>query len=200
MEQRVTYQTFRQAIFERDASAWVEIVHYCRPLMIVWANRFRATLDIGEFSEDIADEAFARASVALTPHRFAAFPSVGSLMAYLRRCVKATVIDYARAARTRARQQQALVESEQSATPEQIVNEEMTKLELWQLINSLIGSDLERIVFTESFVYSLPPREIIARHPAMFADVAAVYCMKRNLTERLQRNPMLRQRFEELLS
>ena len=41
-------------------------------------------------------------------------------------------------------------------------------------------------------VHELPPRDILARHPHVFSDIAAVYAAKRNLMTRLQRSPELR--------
>jgi hypothetical protein len=52
----------------------------------------------------------------------------------------------------------------------------------------LAASEAERIVVVESFAYGMSPREILARHPRLFPDVAAIYGAKRNLFARLQRN------------
>ena len=52
-------------------------------------------------------------------------------------------------------------------------------------------------MLTESFAYDLPPRAILARHPTLFADVDAIYTIKRNLIERLKRNPDMRRLYQE---
>jgi hypothetical protein len=44
----------------------------------------------------------------------------------------------------------------------------------------------------------LPPRDIQARHPDLFANVNEVYSAKRNLLNRLQRNPDLQRLHREM--
>jgi DNA-directed RNA polymerase specialized sigma24 family protein len=167
--------------------------------MISWANRARAEIVVDELSEDLADQAFSRAWAALKPDQFAAFPNAATLIGYLRSCVGATVIDCARAQSSRARAVQKL-DLGRVLTPEQIVMEQMEYSELCQFISELVQTEQDRIVLLESFVYQLPPREILARYPDAFADIAAVYRIKRNLFDRLQRSPELRRRYEELLA
>ena len=55
----------------------------------------------------------------------------------------------------------------------------------------------ERVVLTERFVWNLPPRTILTRHPALFADVMAIYAAIRNLCDRLRRNPELRRFYDQ---
>ncbi len=197
MEQDVIYETFRRAIFERDADAWAELAARFRPLLIAWANRARARV-IDELSEDLADQAFCRAWAALKPEQFADFPNAATLIAYLRSCVGATVIDYARAQSSRARAVQK-IEVDEVLTPEQIVIAQMEYNELWDLVYCLVETDQERIILIESFAYDLPPREILARHMDVFANIVDVYRIKRNLFNRLQSNLELRRMYEQLL-
>jgi len=197
VEQDVIYETFRRAIFERDADAWAELAARFRPLLIAWANRARARV-IDELSEDLADQAFCRAWAALKPEQFADFPNAATLIAYLRSCVGATVIDYARAQSSRARAVQK-IEVDEVLTPEQIVIAQMEYNELWDLVYCLVETDQERIILIESFAYDLPPREILARHMDVFANIVDVYRIKRNLFNRLQSNLELRRMYEQLL-
>jgi DNA-directed RNA polymerase specialized sigma24 family protein len=198
VEHDVIYETFRRAIFGRDADAWAELAVRFRPLMIAWANRARAEMVIDERSEDLADQAFCRAWAALKPEQFAGFPNAATLIAYLRSCVGAMVIDCARAQSSRARAVQK-IEVEDVLTPEQIVTTQLEYSELWHLIDCLVETDQDRIILIESFVYDLPPRDILARHMDVFADIVDVYRIKRNLFNRLQRNVELRRMYEQLL-
>jgi hypothetical protein len=179
------YELLRRAIVERDEQAWAESVARYRPLLAAWAARASARARIGERCEDIADQAIARAWAALAPERFAAFPSLGALLAYLRACVTAVVIDGARAQAAHERIAQRLVASAPQS-PEQIVLERIGRAELWRLVSSVAETRQERAVLVESLVYDLPPRAILARHPELFADVADVYTVKRRLLRRLR--------------
>ena len=193
------YELFRRAIVDRDEDAWREIHARYRALLIAWAHHTSAATEIGEGYEDIADQAFARAWMALSPDHFAQFPHLAGLLAYLHACVTAVAIDYARAQAARRRVFQKL-EISSSATPEEIVLTEMDQIELWQFVNRLAVSEQERIVLIETFVFDLPPRTIVARHRGMFVDAGMVYATKRNLLARFQRNDELRRRCRDLLS
>jgi hypothetical protein len=190
------FELFRRAILERDEQAWAEIHARYRPLLIAWAYRSSASLSAGEWCDDIADQALARAWSALTPESFAGFSTLSRLLSYLRSCVASTVIDCARAQAANQRAQSA-IRMDTAATPEQIVLAGIDRAELWRMALGLTANHAERVVLVESFAFNLPPRIIQSRHPQLFADIAEVYSAKRNLFARLHRNrDLLRLNFE----
>jgi DNA-directed RNA polymerase specialized sigma24 family protein len=193
---RERYDLFRRAILLREEQAWATIHAHYRPLLVSWARRCSNRVCIAESADDIADRALARAWVALTPTSFIAFPTLGKLLAYLRTCVASTAIDWART-QVVADRALAAVSADTIDTPEQIVLASFDRDTFWRTVIGLAASEAERIVVIESFAYGRPPREILARYPQLFPDVAAVYGAKRNLFARLQRNrEMLRLREE----
>jgi DNA-directed RNA polymerase specialized sigma24 family protein len=194
--QQESYELFRRAIVERDEQAWIESATRYRPLLAAWAGRCSASAALAESFDDLADQAFARAWSALSPERFASFPSLAALLAYLRACVTTTVIDHARSQLTRERVEQS-IEVEEVATPEQLMIDQFQRREVWRIAEGAAVSEQERVVLRETFVYDLPPRAILRRHPDLFADAHAIYVTKRNLFDRLQRCPELRQVYQE---
>jgi DNA-directed RNA polymerase specialized sigma24 family protein len=184
------YDMFRRAIVGRDGQAWAVIYTRYRGLLLAWARRFSVRLSVDERADDVADQAFARAWSALTPERFGQFPTLASLLAYLRSCVSSTVIDIARAQLAHERRIQPAAERS-GASAEQLVIGDLERGELWQLVNAVAHSAAERTLLVESFVHDQPPRAIQARHPDLFPSIDAIYRTKRNLLERLQRNPAL---------
>ena len=66
--------------------------------------------------------------------------------------------------------------------------EHLDRAELWQIVSNLVKTEAERVVLVDRFVLDLPPRAILARHPTLFADVATIYAVIRNLCDRLRRN------------
>jgi len=191
-----SYELFRRAVEERDADAWAAIAERYRNLMIVWVVRCPSTTTSRESVEDLADRVLTQAWKALTPERFAAFPSTATLMGYLRSCVISTVID---AARAQVAYERAIQHGEEECgpMPEPAVIERLGRDELWELVNQLVTSETERVALVERFVLDLPPREIQARHPALFTDVSMVYKALRNLCVRLRRNPELQRLYAE---
>jgi len=191
------YELFRKAIVERSSDAWSLIYAHYHSLILAWSRQYCAKLPGDESAEDIADRALSRAWSALTPEHFAQFNCLAALMAYLRSCVVAAVIDNSRAAATRDRAYQRL-EIRAVMTPEQQVLQNNARLAFWQQVLKIVTADLERVVLKETFVLALPPRTIFARHPDLFADVELIYALKRNLVSRLVRSRELRQIYEDL--
>jgi DNA-directed RNA polymerase specialized sigma24 family protein len=181
------YEQFRLAVVERDADAWARIAARYRYLLVSWAAKCPAARFAGEHCDDIADRALARAWAALSPERFAAFPNLAALLAYLRTCVTATAIDAARACAAHERVAQS-TERTAPISPDQAVLERLDRAELWQIVANVVKTEAERVVLVDRFVLDLPPRAILARHPTLFADVTTIYAALRNLCDRLQRN------------
>jgi RNA polymerase sigma factor (sigma-70 family) len=191
------YELFRRAIEQRDGDAWSEIYTRYRPLLLAWARQYSVCAATGNQYEDIADRALSRAWLALRAEHFGHFPGLVALLAYLRTCVAAAVIDATRAQATRERAYQKLDATSVGTPEEQVVNAN-SRAELWKLLNSLVSNPHERIVLVESFVLALPPRAIFDRHHDCFADVLEIYSLKRNLLNRLERNHDLQQLYQEL--
>src|SRR5215216_1489206 len=143
------YDLFRRAIEQRDADAWADLGRNYRGLLASWAVQSNAHNMIIEPPEDIADQAFARAWAALSSAQFSTFPHIASLLAYLRTCIRATVIDHAREQAGQLRAVQSIDSTGVSAAPEQVVLEQLDRTELWQLILQMTNSRQERIIVRE---------------------------------------------------
>jgi DNA-directed RNA polymerase specialized sigma24 family protein len=194
-----SYELFRRAIVHRDEEAWAAIYRRYRSLLIAWAARSSVRAYLHAECADIADQALARAWAALTPERFAAFPSLAKLLSYLHACVETTAIDSARAQASRERLAQRLAAAP-PATSDQAVLADLDREALWHTVSALAGTPAERVVLVESFAYGLPPGEICARHPQIFSTVRNVYNVKRKLFARLQRNREVLRLTEEFIS
>ena len=194
---REGYELFRRAIVDGSGEAWAAIYTYYRPQILGWSRQYCAHSSGDESAEDIADRALSRAWMALTAEQFDQFNSLAALLAYLRSCVSAAVIDNSRAAATRDRAYQRL-EVGAVATPEQEVLQNNMRLAFWQQVFKIVTSEPERVVLEETFVLTLPPRRIFARHRDLFEDVDLVYALKRNLLSRLERSRELRRLCEDL--
>ena len=82
-------------------------------------------------------------------------------------------------------------------TPEQVLMDQFQRQEVWRIAESSAISEQERVVLRETFLYDLPPRAILRRHPDLFSDAHSIYTTKRNFFERLQRSPELRLIYQE---
>jgi DNA-directed RNA polymerase specialized sigma24 family protein len=191
-----SYDLFRRAIVNRDAEAWATVHGRYRPMLISWASQAGAGGEHGLDCGEIADHAFARAWLALSPQRFADFPTLARLLGYLRACVRTAAID---GRRQHSNRDHDLPEAYADArgTPEQVVLAEIERTALWEIALAMAATLAERVALVESFAYDLPPRAIYERHPQLFPNVGEVYRAKRNLIDRLQRNHELRGLYPE---
>jgi hypothetical protein len=76
---------------------------------------------------------------------------------------------------------------------EKSVTDQLEKKRLWQMVIDQLKNEKELIVIRCSFLYDLKPSEIYAANIDQFESPEEVYKVKRNLLNRLRRNPMLRQ-------
>lgn len=182
-----SFDLFRRAVVEREQLAWEEIHRRYHSLMVAWARQSSVASTLTEHYEDIADQAFARAWSAMTPARFADFPNLAALLAYLRSCVSTVIIDMVRAQATRERTYKRLFVGE-TISPEQIVLQSMENRQLWSLVQSHVSSPQDEVILALNIVLGLPPRLILSRRPDLFRSIDNVYSARRNFIGRLQRN------------
>lgn len=193
-DSRYAYELFRRAMVERDEAAWGHIFEQYAPLVEHWVRRTGAFAVSGESSDFFVSAAFTRFWQAIPASRFSAFPSLASLLNYLRRCATCVVIDSARA------------RSYADLLPEECVNwntqrlgyadeeatERVSREEFWELVDGLLTSPAERLVIRCSFLLGMKPGDIYARYSDIFQGVEEIYTLKRAVLLRLRKSPELR--------
>jgi DNA-directed RNA polymerase specialized sigma24 family protein len=187
------YELFRRALVAHDQEAWVYIYQqYCR-LVERWVRRNSAFDDASENSDALVSAAFTRFWQAIGPERFASFPSVASLLHYLQCCAASVVIDNIRQRQRDCTVPLALFAPEHEAVcvPEDAAMENLNRLEFWRFIAERLRCDAEKVVIYRSFVLGEKPAEIFAARTELFDRVAEVYAIKRNVLDRLSRDPEL---------
>jgi len=194
---RYSYELFRRALVERSEAAWEQLFQHYSGLVEGWVRRSGAFSSSGESSEYFVVGAFTKFWRAISPERFASFPTLASLLHYLQLCATSVVIDSVRA------QSWAEMVPEDSATqtmvsqyrPDEEAVKRVYREEFWSLIDTQLNGDVERVVVYNSFVLGLTPRAIFARYNHLFNSINDVYNVKRNVLGRLGRNSQLRQMF-----
>jgi hypothetical protein len=188
------HELFRRALVERDQAAWEHLYDQYRGLIERWVRQQAAFDTSGECSNNLVDEAFARFWHAVPPERFDRFPNVAALLRYLQLCASCVVIDSARAqtaARIAAEKLSSINHTHQPS-PEEEVIERFRCEQLWHYIATQLSSEAEWVIVYDSFVNGMKPAAIYCAHRELFASVNEIYNLKRNLLERLGRDPELR--------
>jgi DNA-directed RNA polymerase specialized sigma24 family protein len=194
---RYGHQLFQRALVGRDPDAWAALDRVYRPCLARWARAHPLYAQADEEAEAFANQALAQLWRRVDADRFAAFPSLANLLAYLQRCVHHLVVDAARArARERARAAAlgGTLATRPSPTLEGPALERMAAGELWALVRAHCHGEREARLAWGALVVGLPPRELLALDAANFESVAAINAGLANLRRRLRRSPALRQR------
>jgi DNA-directed RNA polymerase specialized sigma24 family protein len=193
---RFAHELFRRALVERDEIAWEHVYTHYSPLVESWVRRSGAFVGSGESSEFFVGAAFTKFWRAVSPERFATFPTLAALLAYLQLCTGSVVIDSVRAQSWAEMVADDVLPADQTprvSADDQAI-ERVSRAEFWRYIDTQLHCDAERAVVLGSFVLGLKPGEICNQRPDLFAGVGDVYNIKRNVLSRLSRNPELRRR------
>ncbi|MFV9506681.1 MAG: RNA polymerase sigma factor [Oscillochloridaceae bacterium umkhey_bin13] len=196
---RYSYELFRRALVERDEQAWEQLYLHYSGLVEGWIRRSGAFVSSGESSEYFVVGAFTKFWRAISPERFASFPSLASLLQYLQLCATSVVIDSVRAQSWSEMLPEETIgpsHGPQTSPDEEAVSR-VDREEFWRFISAQLNGEVERVVVYCSFVLGLTPRAIYARRSELFSSVNDVYNVKRNVLGRLSRNQQLRQLVDE---
>ena len=195
------YELFRLAIAGRNQAAWTALYDQYHPLVTRWVRKHPRFQELNEPPDRFVNAAFTRFWYA-SQGRFAQFPSLGVLLRYLQTCAHSAIADHLRAQQRRAKEISIGNRwdgwEERANTPEGEVIDRLEAEALEWAIRSVLRNEAEEVVMTLSWMYGLPPRQIQARHPELFATVQQVYQIKRNLLYRLARDPEVQRFFGKL--
>jgi DNA-directed RNA polymerase specialized sigma24 family protein len=183
-------ELFRRAILLSDNLAWAAVISLYRGLLISQSSRHVVRGLVDEDDQFVVDRAFQRFWQATRSTGMHKFADLASILAYLKMCLGSVLFDEARA---RRRQPVTSLDdlppdAHLSADPAATVVGHLAQRELWHAIQHDLHDEPERMVAHLSFVLGLTPREILARHPDHFDNIAHIYRLKRNVIDRLRRS------------
>ncbi len=186
------FEIFRRAVVDRDDGAWEAIVGQYRGIVLAYVGQHSAAAVLREPDDYWLNRAFQRFWSAVGPNRFASFPDLPALLKYLKLCVHSVLLDELRARRPGLSLDEVPETMPSRLNAESAVVGNLSGEQLWAVITRELQDEAEQKVAFLSFARDLKPAEIAARHPTLFASVADVYRIKRNIIERLRRNPEIR--------
>jgi hypothetical protein len=186
-------ELLRRAIVDGDQAAWGAILAQYRGMILSWLRKGYGTAMRDEDDDHWVNRTFERFWQAVGPQRFADFPSLATLLQYLKQCAITALLDDARQRARERLEERANASELPTADPEPLALGSLAQEDLWSLVLAETQNEADRLVAHESFHLSLKPGEIQERHPEQFASTADVYRVKRNLLDRLRRNPAIRE-------
>jgi hypothetical protein len=193
-EDAFCFEIFERAVVARDNAAWEAIVAQYRGIVVAYVVQHTAAAMLHETDDYWVNRAFQRFWGAVGPERFGQFPDLPALLKYLKLCVHSVLLDEVRA--RRAASLTSLDEVPESmpskSDAEQGVLAKLAGEQLWAAIARELQDEAEKTVVYLSFARDLKPAEILERRSDLFASVADVYRVKRNVIERLRRSAHIR--------
>jgi hypothetical protein len=163
-------------------------------LVMSHVRRHPAYLGAGEDDSFWLNRTFQRFARAVGPDRLDLFPNLATVLGYLKMCAHSVLLDEARARRRHAHVSlEQVADCAESGTDlEGSVIQRMAAQELWEAVMQALPEESDRLIARLSFKHGCKPGKIQARYRDRFPSVADVYRAKRNVLDRLRRNPQVR--------
>lgn len=193
------FELFRRAIIDSDNLAWSAVYAQYHKLVYSWVVKATGpSKDISINSpEDFVIDTFSKFWNAFSDEHLARSENnLSFILAYLKRCAVTRVGEARRKQARRVIDVQwesvayAEAEKKQANTIDFILDE-LGQEAIWHEIEQSCTDELDLIVARLGIVSNLKPKKILELHPDSFTTVREIYDRRRNLRDRLQRNPQL---------
>lgn len=185
------FELFRRAIQERSKAAWEMICTQYEALVTGWVTQHYGFAASGEEAQFFVNGAFGKISGTMTADKFGRFSDLSSLLRYLKLCVHSVIVDFTRSTdytNVSALEETSEVEKAGDPSPEEQAVDQSERRNLWDLLNSRLHDEKERLVIHGSFVLDLKPQEILDHFRGKFSDIDEIYRIKQNVITRLRRD------------
>lgn len=195
-DDRYCFELFRRAIVEQTAEAWNHIFERYSPLVAGWVSRHQLFAMAQEERGYFVNRAFERMWRAMSPEKFGRMANLKTLIAYLKMCVHAAVVEHVERRTSAAEWSETdmsgdLSQHQAGDNPATAVASDSSAIAIWQAVVAITKDDAELTVARCTFIYDMKPREIYEQHVNLFKNVNAVYRCKENLLARLRRHESL---------
>jgi len=181
------FELFRRAVVEKSQEAWKAVYTLYRSRMLQWLSESSCN------AEDVVHGALEKFLNAVDPETFACFAGIGTVLAYLKRCVNSVRVDRQRkAARERlAFEAIRMNDPPLSSSLEQAAFDSIVNRECSEYIYARLKDEQERLVVRLNLEQALKPAEIVLLHPGEFPTVRDVYRVRERVIRRLSQDPVL---------
>jgi hypothetical protein len=189
-------ELFRRALTGQDQAAWQALYAQYAGLVAGWVVRHAQFQASGEDVEFFVNAAFARFWQTASRQEIGlTCDSLGPILKYLKLCVHSAIQDERRGqppwADDPGREDLLVTLADRSLGPETQAMVRISAEALRRDILSRLQGEEERTVALLSWAYDLPPRQILAQRPDLFGTIEHIYRVKRNLVDRLWRDPRM---------
>lgn len=197
------FQLIRFAATRDDVEAWLWICEIYRKQVANWVEEHKIKINASGDTDSLIDCTFDNTWQQFRkPSKFTNFPNIRTVMGYIKAC-----------ARTCVRESGRPLDPIAGKNNEPDIGAQVEKQELRRLIYERLDTlwqtnepqkqelyNKERIIFQEYFEWGIPPRGIYKRHQELFDSTQEVSRVKRNMLDRLYRDPIIQRLWKDFLA
>jgi hypothetical protein len=190
---RFCYELFYRAFVSGDEGAWMLLYYQFESQVARWVKSDRRFPLTGEPADHFVNDAYTRmfrTLKCLDKELFILrFPTLGTLLAYLKQCVRSSLQD----AVVKSESNLEMFELNDEITNDHVwasdpIEEAEYQHELWEAIQRHLTDEEERNVFYDSYVLRLKAPEIMAKYPESFTEVMQVFRIRARILRRLRKD------------
>ena len=166
-DSRFCFDLLRRALADELSEAFTRVYQIYERQVLVWVHSHSGFARTGESADYFVSAAWSTFYFALRGPKFAGFPSLPQVLAYLKLCVHTAIAQY-------LRDQQPAPTTPLDQAPDAShapdLGTRIAARELWRQIERLLPDPRDRLLARCAFVEDLKPRQIVKAYPARWKD------------------------------
>jgi hypothetical protein len=164
---RFCFELLRRALADGLSDAFTRVYQIYERQVLIWVHSHSGFARSGESADYFVSTAWSTFYFALRGPKFASFPALPQVLAYLKLCVHTAIAQYLRD------QQPAptlSLDDAPNAAHLPDMGTQISAAELWRQVEQLLTDPRDRLLARCVFVEDLKPRQIIKAYPARWKD------------------------------
>lgn len=183
------FELLRRALADGLPEAFTRAYQIYERQVLAWVYSHGGFAQTGEEADFFTRGALSSFYFALRGPRFARFPALPPVLAYLKLCVHTAIAQYLRDQRPAASEP---LDDEADAAYSPELGQGVDAAELWAQVCRLLPDERDRLLARLIFVQDLKPRQIVAAAPGRWADEREVAVASYRIRRLLRADPALR--------
>ena len=188
-DSRFCFELLRRALAEGLSDAFTRVYQIYERQVLVWVHSHSGFERSGESADYFVSVAWSTFYFALRGPKFAGFPSLPQVLAYLKLCVHTAIAQY-------LRDQQPATTTPLDQAPDAAhapdLSMPISAAELWRQVERLLPDPRDRLLARCAFVEDLKPRQIVKAYPSRWKDEREVSVELYRIRRLLRNDPELR--------
>ena len=164
---RFCFELLRRALADQLPDAFTRVYQIYERQVLVWVHSHSGFERSGESADYFVSTAWSTFYFALRGPKFASFPSLPQVLAYLKLCVHTAIAQY-------LRDQEPVPTMSFELAPHVAhlpdLGTRITAADLWRQIEQLLVDPRDRLLARCAFVEDLKPNQIIKAYPGRWKD------------------------------